>query len=123
MTFGQKLQILLDEKDISQKQLADALNLHDSTVRNYVRDLREPDFSTLKLIAGYFDVSLDYLLSFSKPYAGISDEEMEFLRIFRMLSKEQRQIYIQQGKAFVSSNLKKKTTLSSSASDNNNSAG
>ena len=110
LTFGQKLQTLLEERDMSQKQLSEALSLHDSTVRNYVRDLREPDFITLKLIAEYFEVSLDYLLSFSKPYQGISDEEMEFLRILRALTPEQRQVYFQQGRAFTSANNKRATS-------------
>ena len=110
LTFGQKLQTLLEERDMSQKQLSEALSLHDSTVRNYVRDLREPDFTTLRLIAEFFEVSLDYLLSFSKPYRGISDEEMEFLRILRALTPEQRQVYFQQGRAFTSANAKKATS-------------
>ena len=99
--------MLLEERDMSQKQLSDALSLHDSTVRNYVRDLREPDFTTLKLIAEFFEVSMDYLLSFSKPYQSITEEEMEFLRILRTLTPEQRQIYFQQGRVFASTNGKK----------------
>ena len=110
LTFGQKLQTLLEEHDMSQKQLSEALSLHDSTVRNYVRDLREPDFTTLKLIAEFFEVSLDYLLSFSKPYRDISEEEMEFLRILRALTPEQRKIYFQQGRAFTSANVKRATS-------------
>lgn len=108
MTFGQKLQLLLEEKDLSQKQLSIDLNLHDSTVRNYTRGLREPDYATLKLIAEYFDTSIDYLLSFSKPFGKITQEEFDFLRILRQMTAEQRQIFFQQGRAFVSLNAQKK---------------
>ena len=101
MTFGQKLQLLLEERGLSQKQLSVALNLHDSTVRNYVRGFREPDFATLKLIAGYFEVSLDYLLSHSKPFGNITGDEIEFLHVLRQLTPDQRQIYFQQGRAFI----------------------
>jgi len=100
LTFGQKLQLILEERELSQKQLAIDLNLHDSTVRNYVRGLREPDFATLKLIAEHLEVSIDYLLSFSKPFGQITQEEFDFLRILRQLTPEQRRIYLRQGKAF-----------------------
>lgn len=108
MTFGQKLQLLLEERGLNQKQLSVALNMHDSTVRNYVRDIREPDFATLKQIAEFFEVSLDYLLSHSMPYGDISVEEMEHLRILRQLTPDQQQIYFQQGRAFIAQNAKKK---------------
>ena len=100
MTFGQNLQLILEEKELSQKQLAIDLNLHGSTVRNYVRGLREPDFATLKLIAERLEVSIDYLLSFSKPFGQITQEEFDFLRTLRQLTPEQRQVYLRQGKAF-----------------------
>ena len=108
MTFGEKLQLLLEERDLSQKQLSDALNLHDSTVRNYVRGLREPDYNTLKMIAEYFEVSIDYLLSYSKPLGNITDEEFDFIRVLRQLTAEQRKVYFQQGRAFVALNAQKK---------------
>lgn len=108
MTFGEKLQLLLEERDLSQKQLSVALSLHDSTVRNYVRDLREPDYNTLKRIAEFFEVSIDYLLSYSKPLGSITDEEFDFLRVLRQLTAEQRQVYFQQGRAFIALNVKKK---------------
>lgn len=106
MTFGEKLQLLLDERSLSQKQLSVDLNLHDSTVRNYVRGLREPDYCTLKRIAEYFGVSIDYLLSFSKPFGEITDEEFDFLRVIRQLTAGQRHIYFQQGRAFIEENNK-----------------
>jgi len=106
MTFGQKLQLILEERELSQKQLAMDLNLHDSTVRNYVRGLREPDFATLKLIAEHLEVSIDYLLSFSKPFGQITQEEFDFLRTLRQLTPEQRQIYLRQGKAFLNAKAK-----------------
>ena len=108
MTFGQRIQSLMDEQDMSQKQLALALNLPASTVRNYVRDLREPDFDTLKLFARFFAVSTDYLLGYSKFDAGLEEYELELFRLFRELTLEQRHIFIQQGKVFSVNNAKRK---------------
>ena len=100
MTFGEHIQSLMDERDINQKQLACELGIPASTVRNYVRDLRAPDYATLKLFARFFEVSTDYLLDYNKYDSTIEALELEMLRTLRQLTPEQRQIYLQQGKAF-----------------------
>ena len=97
----------MDEKDMNQKQLAAALNLPASTLRNYVRDLREPDFDTLKLFARFFAVSIDYLLDYNKFDATMEEHDLEIFRIFRALTPEQRQIFMQQGKVFIAANTKR----------------
>lgn len=125
MTFGQRIQGLMDERDMKQKELATALNLPASTVRNYVRDLREPDFDTLKLFARFFEVSADYLLGYSKYDAGMEEYELEIFRILRSLTPEQRHIFIQQGKVFVTANREnaKKGTSSTATSAKDKTAG
>ena len=110
MTFGERIQVLMDEKDINQKQLAVELAIPASTVRNYVRDLRAPDFETLKLFARFFQVSIDYLLGYNKYDADAENLELEVLRILRQLTPEQRQIYVQQGKVFLNVNAQKRTS-------------
>jgi len=100
MTFGEHIQSLMDERDINQKQLACELGIPASTVRNYVRDLRAPDYDTLKLFARFFGVSTDYLLDYNKNDINIEALELEVLRTLRQLTPEQRQIYLRQGKAF-----------------------
>lgn len=62
MNFGDRLRILIDERGITQKELASQLNIAPSTVSSYVQNTREPDFATLKSLAIYFSVSIDYLL-------------------------------------------------------------
>ena len=61
MSFGDNLRALIEERGITQKELARKLNIAPSTLGSYVQNVREPDFETLKTIAGYFDVSTDYL--------------------------------------------------------------
>jgi len=107
MTLGQRIQSLMDERDMKQKELASGLNLPASTVRNYVRDLREPDYEMLKMFARFFDVSTDYLLGYSKFDSNMEEYELEIFRILRALTPEQRHIFIQQGKVFVTANSKK----------------
>ena len=108
MSFGENLRILIEEKEITQKELARQLNIAPSTLGSYVQNTREPDFSTLKTIAAYFDVSIDYLLDYST--GEISDrQENELIRIFRSLTKEQKNICIAKRRAFFQTNNKSKT--------------
>ena len=44
------------------KKLGEDINVAESTISLYETGKREPDYETLKKIAEYFDVSIDYLL-------------------------------------------------------------
>ena len=107
MSLGEVLRNLLEEMDITQKQLADSLNIGASTLGNYIQNIREPDCEMLKCLASYFDVSIDYLLD-HRSNKTISSQEDELLRIFRSLTGEQQEFYIEQGKLFIAQNNKKR---------------
>lgn len=47
---------------MGQKDLADLLCLTKGTISNYETGKYEPDIASLKTLAKYFDVSVDYLL-------------------------------------------------------------
>lgn len=113
MSFGERLRCLIEEHEITQKELAKQLNLAPSTMGCYVQDTREPDFSTLKALADYFDVSADYLLERKAKPANTAMEE-ELLRIFRSLSPDQQLLYLEQGKAFIKVHSKEAGKSSSS---------
>lgn len=117
MKFGDVLRELLEERDLSQKQLADALNISASAIGNYVRNNREPDFETLKKIAQYFFVSTDFLLNYQA--ASNSDyRDQKLLQIFHALTEDQKDLFIEQGKLFIRSNSRKKVRLSHITLDN-----
>ena len=97
MTFGDILRELLEENDLTQKDLANDLNLGATTIGNYVRGVREPDFATLKAVATYFHVSTDYLLDFHTS-ASRGHGEDELLHLYRSLPQEQRRLLLEQGK-------------------------
>ena len=61
-TLGKRIEFLLDLKEIKKQELADAINLNPATISNYISGKRNPDVDTLKKIADFFNVSLDYLL-------------------------------------------------------------
>ena len=103
MSFGDTLRSLLEERNLTQKELATQLNMAPSTLSSYVQNVREPDFDTLRLLASYFSVSTDYLLEV--PARNIrTPQESEMLRIFRSLSVAQQEICIEQCRVFVKCN-------------------
>lgn len=108
MRFGSILRNLLEEKAISQKKLGLDLNIAPSTLGNYIQGIREPDFETLKALAAYFNVTTDYLLNYrgGENKTG-SHREADVLRIFRSLTGEQQEMYIEQGKLYIRMNNKK----------------
>ena len=105
MEFEKILRELLEEKNVTQKQLADAIKIGASTLSNYVQGTRQPDFDALKAIADYFKVSTDFLLDHRTGQA-ISHGEDVLLRVFRALTPEYREIYLRQGKAFLAQSHK-----------------
>ena len=113
MSFGNKLGILIEENNLTQKELAAQLNIAPSTLSSYVQNAREPDFDILKKIAGYFNVSADYLLDI--PSQNINNlYESELLRIFRGMTAEHQILFIEQGKVFLKMDLKKNKKAKSS---------
>ena len=60
--LGQHLKELREEQRLTQKQVAQALNLHTVTYLHYEKGQREPPLSVLADMALFFDVSVDYLL-------------------------------------------------------------
>lgn len=59
---GFKLKRLRESKNMLQKDLAKELNIAPTTISGYELETREPDNETLKKIANYFNVTIDYLL-------------------------------------------------------------
>lgn len=107
MPFGEVLRELLQQRELTQKQLAAHLNMAPSTLGNYIQDSREPDFETLRQLADFFDVSIDYLLDHRTKKANDRSED-ELLSAFRSMTPEQQRIFLEQGKVVVWLNNKKK---------------
>jgi transcriptional regulator with XRE-family HTH domain len=119
MKFGDVLRELLEDNDITQKQLAADLNVGVTTIGNYIRGLREPDFEMLKLLAAYFNVTTDYLLDFQSSTTKDHRED-ELLRLYRSLPIAQKELLIEQGKLLVRHNLKDPVKSSRSTSEKKN---
>ena len=104
MNFSDKLRLLIEERNLTQKRVANDLNIAPSTMGGYVQGSSEPDFETLKRLAQYFDVTTDYLLNIHSDKSE-SFLEDELLRVFRSLTPEQQRLFIEQGKVFLRANI------------------
>jgi transcriptional regulator with XRE-family HTH domain len=62
MKFGSILSDLRNKSNITQKELANILGVSRGTIGMYEIGQRDPDTETLKKLAQYFNVSIDYLL-------------------------------------------------------------
>lgn len=62
MDISHNLKKLRLEKGLTQIELSKNLNINRATYAHYETGRREPDIETLKLLADYFNVSVDYLL-------------------------------------------------------------
>ena len=65
-TMGQVISALRKEKGMTQKELADKLNITDKAVSKWERDLSCPDTALIPRLAEIFGVSLEELMN-AKP--------------------------------------------------------
>ena len=62
--IGKKLIELRTEQNITQNELAKALNVSRQVVSQWEHDKRDPDLHTLKMIAKFFQCPTDEILDF-----------------------------------------------------------
>ena len=93
-----RIQELRQTKKISQKKLAEIINSSQSAINSYENDIHHPDIVTLKAIADFFEVSVDYLLERTEiknpietvtPY-DLNEDELEYIECYRLLPKPLR---------------------------------
>lgn len=84
----ENLKIIRKSKKLSQKDLADILNVTQSTYSKYERGLVEPDFTTIKQLSKFFDVSTDYLLDMIE--IPMSSNDTDFIRKIKNVNDPQK---------------------------------
>jgi len=73
-----RLKLLRKEKNITQKELSDKINVSASTIGLYEQGRRTPDNETLTKIADFFEVTTDYLLGRTNQKYFSQDETIAF---------------------------------------------
>lgn len=86
---------LRKNNNLLQKDIALRIGVDRTTYNKYEKGLSEPSFDTLKMLASFFNVSIDYLLEYD-PAACVTlnkpatDAEANLLCAYRSLSAEGR---------------------------------
>lgn len=83
---GNKLKELRKNNKITQIEFCKAFNISQSTMSLWEKNKREPESKTLKQIANYFHVSIDYLMDNEN-----SIKENELVKLERKLKKEDKE--------------------------------
>ncbi|MEK4702013.1 helix-turn-helix transcriptional regulator [Solibacillus sp. FSL R7-0668] len=86
--YGDRLRSLREGKGLSQKELADKLNINRSTYARYETSSTQPDYDILNAVANFYDVSVDYLLGrineINKPLLSEKEERDMAKRMEKM---------------------------------------
>ena len=68
MTFGERIRLLREEKELNQTELGQAVNMTQRKISYLEADRYEPGLDDLRALCSFFHVSADYLLGFSKAF-------------------------------------------------------
>ena len=60
--LGERLKELREERGLTQREIAAAMNINSVTYLHYEKSQREPPLALLVRFAKFFQVSVDYLL-------------------------------------------------------------
>ena len=110
MSFLEVLESLMEKNNIKNlSELSKKSNIPYTTFKNfYTRGINNVGISTLKKIAKFFDVTLDYLV-YGDLVVKCSEAEFYLLRNFRNLS-EQGKDYIRQTRDLAKDKYKKESS-------------
>ena len=89
--FSTRLVQLRKEKNLTQQQLSDILNISRNTYAQYETGRREPDFNTAQLFANFFGVTIDNLLgnNIAMPDRSQSEKEKQPTDLIKFLEKSE----------------------------------
>lgn len=93
MTFGDQLTKARKEKEFTQEELAEKLNLSRQTILRWEKNQVFPDISNLKAVAQVLDVSFDYLLGEDKNEKNLI-AEMNLLEV--LIGKKMRLVIFEE---------------------------
>lgn len=109
-----RIKELRKNRGLTAKQFAEEIKVAESTVSLYENGKREPDYETLKRIADFFNVSVDYILGRTdeseqtkKPAIGelleLSKNKQEIISLLDQVSEDNREMVDRAVKALIQS--------------------
>ena len=75
--FKDKLRQLRKQQEFTQTEISNYLKIDQTTYSRYETGTTEPDIATIKKLANFFDVSIDYLLENDRTISD-TDEIVDF---------------------------------------------
>ncbi len=66
MEFNEKIRYLREEKNLTQTQLGEKLNMHQMKISRMETGSAEPSLNDIRELCSFFNVSADYLLGLPK---------------------------------------------------------
>ena len=100
MEFHECLVKIMEEKGINQAQLCKLSGIATSAMSHYVRGETEPSFTKVIAIAKALNVSVDDLAGKPKPFAALSPDERELVRLCRSMSQDDRETLLKTARSF-----------------------
>ena len=89
--------------DILNKEYPDTINFNKGKISKWENDREEPRLSSVKILADYFDVPLDY-------FNGIDIDQAEILTIFNQLDEERQENVVDYATALLNEQVSMKTS-------------
>ena len=89
--------------DILNKEYPDTINFNKGKISKWENDREEPRLSSVKILADYFDVPLDY-------FNGIDIDQAEILTIFNQLDEDRQANVVDYATALLNEQVSMKTT-------------
>lgn len=102
--FFERLQQLIKEKGITQKQMCDDIQINKNLPKYWKDNNTHPNKTILNSLASYFDVSVDYLLGITDIKKEItpteySEGEQALIELFNKIPKEKKELVLNMIKA------------------------
>ena len=78
--FKEKIKELMNSRNVSQRELANELNITESAMSRYISGERKPRVDILTKLARYFDVSIEELI-------GVENEISDFMELRGLVAR------------------------------------
>ena len=88
--FSNRLKQLRKQYNMTQAELAKALNIGTSTIAMYENNIRKPSYKMLLKMADFFDVSIDYMAGEKEDFQTI-DGVTNIVNILSKLDTDEQQ--------------------------------
>ncbi|MDQ1910383.1 helix-turn-helix transcriptional regulator [Paenibacillus sp. GD4] len=76
MKYGHRIASLRDDRKLTQEELASKVGITRAALSHYENNRREPDYDTIRKIADFFGVSIDYLMGRSDETGSSLDKDV-----------------------------------------------